>query len=93
METDEDICFIGTGGNMILVAGYSLLFLCYFSGLRQMEKNSPVEYEPMGNGPEPAEIIQTSTADQTETAMLPRDLTQEPISFIALNQSQNDNFT
>lgn len=57
-----------------------------------MEKNSPVEYEPMGNGAEPPEVINTPTADQSETAMLPRYVPTEPISFIALNQNQNDNF-
>lgn len=57
-----------------------------------MEKNSPVEYEPMGNGAEPPEVNHTTTADQSETAMLPRDLPTEPISFIALNQNQSDTF-
>lgn len=57
-----------------------------------MEKNSPVEYEPMGNGAEPPEVNNTTTTDQSETAMLPRDLPTEPISFIALDQNQSDTF-
>ena len=61
-----------------------------FSGLRHMIRNSPVEYEPMGNGTEPTEVNPTSTADQTDSAMLPRDVPAEPISFIELNHNQQD---
>jgi hypothetical protein len=48
-----------------------------------MERNSPVEYEPMGNGPEFSEVSSAAIiSDQSDAAMLsPR----EPISFIELN--------
>ncbi|XP_076464122.1 lysosomal proton-coupled steroid conjugate and bile acid symporter SLC46A3-like [Babylonia areolata] len=77
---------------LVFIVSFLLLTLPvgFTLGLWYMERNSPVEYEPMGNGNDGAEVNQTSTTDPTESAMLPRDVPAEPISFIALDQNPPD---
>ncbi|KAL8590289.1 hypothetical protein ACOMHN_006405 [Nucella lapillus] len=73
---------------LVFIVAFLLLSLPvgFTYGLRYMERNSPVEYEPM-EGTEAPEV----TADPSESAMLPtREVPAEPISFIELGQNQTE---
>lgn len=83
-----------TYAGLVFVVAFMLLAIPvgFTFGLRYMEKSQPFEYEPMGNGQDPCEVSSAPIIlDNSDSAMLPHQVPQEPISFIELSLNDVDN--